>query len=198
MTCPELPASKWQSWGWNSGCVAAKPKFLAAALKLCFMHLSWRAAKCLTHAVIILFHRVLTSCREGGKRAYGNSKPGMSDWIHVVQGYSWCLGLFFNSSIIIYLMRAFLTLVNPEANELSIVVSDERTLPLLDDLVLSVSNAVPVGNHSRYTSYAGCFGLLHCHHEIPGEAGSQRTFQRALCFICLLYTSDAADETSTV
>ena len=73
--------------------------------------------------------------------------------------------------------------MNPEANELSIVVSDERTLPLLDDLVLSVSNAVPVGNHSRYTSYAGCFGLLHCHHEVPGEAGSQRTFPSALCFM---------------
>lgn len=85
LTCTKLLAGKWQSWDWNSGYVAPQPKFLAAALHLCFTHLSRWAVKCLIQTYY-LFHKVLRSCREGGNQSLCNGKPGLSDCSHVVQG----------------------------------------------------------------------------------------------------------------
>lgn len=86
LTCTKLLASKWRSWDRNSGYVAPQPKFLAAALHLCFMYLSRWAVKCLTQTCYYLSHKALRSCREGGNQSLCNSKPGLSDCIHVVQG----------------------------------------------------------------------------------------------------------------
>lgn len=50
-----------------------------------------------------------------------------------------------------------------------LVFQTEGPLPLLEDRILSISNVLSLGNHSRHTRYAGCFGLLHCHHVPTGN-----------------------------
>lgn len=90
-----------------------------------------------------------------------------------------------NSSTITYSIRTIWLwwaqkLMNPA---LVIQTKGPKPLLLLGDLILSVSNILALGNHSRHTSYTGCFGLLHCYDTISRMPSSRSTSQGAGCFM---------------
>ena len=62
-------------------------------------------------------------------------------------------------------------------------IKGPKHLPQLEDLILSISNILPLGNYSRHTIYPSCFGLLHCSDTVSRMSSSYGTSQGAGCFM---------------
>ena len=62
-------------------------------------------------------------------------------------------------------------------------IKGPKHLPRLEDLILSISNILALGNYSRHTIYPGCFGLLHCSDTVSRMPSSHGTSHGAGCFM---------------